>query len=152
MVFSDNVSTPMYSRAEIDSTLSGVQGNRVIGTLDDELVTLFVLMCSIEIELEELDTEIRKRFLARATKSAIDRIDSYTPDQHSEVYRAVAETGMFESEAEASNVYRLLANYERVRATFWYDVRITFNVWNEWLEIRQGFRVVSNGKKYEKPS
>lgn len=130
-----------YSVEDISSTLEPISGARIVGKLDKSLSAAYCEMANAELELDAISETMQKR----AAFASIEHLGRPT-----EMAEAMRSSSLFHSEEEASQLYQRVARWEELRATFWYQARLTFNCWNDWLEVRDEFRVVSLGKKYTK--
>lgn len=142
----NSVNANLYTREEVAETLDGIQGNREIGPLDEELVSLYVTLVNAEFQLDDLASDINRRFVEQSMSKVLDVLNGATGI--TDFHQKMASNGWYEDEAEASMMLERVARWERLNYTFWYDVRSHFNNWIDWLEIRSGFRVVSIGKKW----
>jgi hypothetical protein len=135
----------MLDKDEINSTLPPIEGAKIIGKLDDPLIAAYVELANAEFALDDISDVMIKR----AFSKSLQQIENATSLGYEGVATALTEIQGFESEDEAIDMFRRIAEWDELRACFWNRVRMTFNVWNHWLEIRSDFRVVSLGKKFQ---
>lgn len=140
----DNVSIRDLTRAEVEAALEPVSGAKIVGTLDSSLIAAFIELAGVEHELDSVNEEFTKRQFSRMAKQLeqFDLRSGWALD-------ALIHQKLFESEEEAIRTFQLISEYQELFHSFWRRVRLHFSVWNDWLDIRQGFRVVSLGKKFK---
>jgi hypothetical protein len=146
----DNVSIDLeeasFSAEDIESTLPPVGGLKVLGVLDRHAISDFVHYQNLEADVVAISDALRSRLLHRQADALVN-----LSENPQEVFTKVASMSLFTTESEAEYAFRKLAELDEARIVFWNRVRTQYNSWNSWLEIRLGWKVCYDGKKFERP-
>jgi hypothetical protein len=134
----------MFTLTEVDDILEPVAGARILGTLDTPLQAQYVELVEIETELMDLTDAMRKDVVSKVSNELMEW--DGTPDV--EWLRKVGDAAAFKDEAAAYNYFELVARWHEANSAFWYSAKLTFKCFNDTCSIRQGFTVVSLGKKF----
>lgn len=131
---------------DVIAELQPVAGDRVIGTLETTDVDMYVELTIAEWELDDLGTELRKRVAAHMAERVVEQMGGEY--DLNAILQNATKFNLFQNEAEAEQLFKLQAQFMALHSTFWCNMRSRFECWNEWLSVRQGWRLVSTGKKF----
>jgi hypothetical protein len=142
----DTYQPPVYSIEEVDTSLAGIEGKPVIGTLDHHQTVQYVEVVNAEAAFMSIIDATRRHRLEHSIEIAMKHEGNPAAMMHELV---ASGRGFFENEAEAIACLQRQAHWEQLNTAFWLDVRTQFNVWNARLSVRKGFRIVNLGKKFQ---
>lgn len=139
--------TDLYSRDEVNAVLAQIDGARVLGTLDTDLITTYCHLVSVEQELEDVGADYRKRFLEQVAKQMLEFSVTDADAFNNSMSRLVVENVI--TDAEASDFMKLQSEYLQLFHRFWHEARTSFGNWLDFLEVRKDFQLVVIGKKFQ---
>jgi hypothetical protein len=136
-----------FTLEEVEDILEPVAGATILGELDQPLRVQYSELVDIETELADRTDAMRKVMFGNISSRLQDEWDG-SPDQT--WLRKLGEEAPFANEEEAYSYYELIARWEEANTAFWYACKLTCKGFNDTCQIRQGFKVVSLGKKFKK--
>jgi hypothetical protein len=134
---------------EVEDTLEGVTGAKVLGNLTDEQVHEYVSLANLETDLAWLRDTLMRRHVQRSVDGLVGTKGSMLNMDFGELLTLSNQHSFFENEQEATYAFKMLAEFEHRNAEFWFKLRDSLNCWTRFLSIRKGWRVVDVGPKYK---
>lgn len=134
-----------FTLAEVDDILEPVAGATILGTLDTPLQAQYVELAEIETELMDITDAMRRDMISKVSSELAE----WDGTPNIEWLRKVGNSASFKDQQAAYDYFELVARWEEANSAFWYATKLTFKAFNDTCSIRQGYRLVTLGKKFK---
>lgn len=128
---------------EVAGILEPIAGDMVVWILPPDLIEEFVEVVHLQAQMDICIDILKDRVANRSVHIVRESLD-HTID----VAQMARDMQVFESDAEAYEYFKFLAEYEYRQKKLVYNIRGAINNYTHRYDIRAGFKVVLLEKKY----